>query len=189
MKNIKTDKLEQFVMDNRQDFDLFDPPAGMFQKITAELEKKQERKIQPLFYLRRIAAVIIILLAIYAVVDIAGGMLKTTSQLAQKPASVRSELNEALYYYTAKIDDKRVELETQAAEYPEILQEIKREFMQLDEEYRRLESDLKENVSNEMVIEAMIKTAKVKLDILEKMHKQMQRIDDKNIEQHEEIQL
>lgn len=189
MKNNKTDKLEQFVLDNRQDFDLFDPPAGMFLKITAELEKKQKRKIQALFYLRRIAAVMIILLAIYAVADIAGGIMNTTNHLAQKPESARSELNEALYYYTAKIDDKRVELEAQAAEYPEILQEIKREFTQLDEEYRSLENDLKEDVSNEMVIEAMIKTAKIKLDILEKMHKQMQRIDDKNIKQHEEIQL
>ena len=189
MMNDKTDKLEQFVKNNRDAFDLFDPPAGMFNKISDEVEKRKKGKARPMFYLQRVAAVVVILLAAYAVADIANGLRKSNDTAEVSEQNMNSELGEAMVYYTSKIDNKRIELEEQAAEYPEILEEIKREFTQLDEEYKKLENDLKEDVSNQMVIEAMIRTAKIKLEILEKMHQQMQRMENKNIENHEKTQL
>lgn len=193
MMNEKTDKLEKFVNQNREAFDEFEPPAHLFTQIAKEVDKQKKpaQKNRFLYYTQRVAAAIIIALAAYGVTDIVMNLRSTQTQMAevQKVSEENTELGEAMLYYATQVNSKRIELEEKAQQYPEILEEIKTEFDELDHEYQNLEEDLKEDVSNQMVIEAMIRNAKIKLEILEEMNSEMTRIAEKNNNHEESTQL
>lgn len=191
MKDVKKDQLEDFVLQNREAFDAFEPPADMFSRIQNDLEKHKKSKIRPMFYVQRVAAVAVVLLAVY-------GLLRLGSDLTPESASntetaeilpeerLNNELGETMLYYVNQVNNKRMALEEKAARYPEIASEIKNEFSALDAEFKDLENDLKENVSNATVLEAMINTARIKLEILEEMQQELKKMEHKENTHHED---
>lgn len=192
MTNNKKDSLEEFVLQNKDAFDSFDPPTDMFSRISKDLEqnRKKETKIRPLYYLQRVAAAVIILLAGYGIVDISRNFTKsndtkTIAAIYETENNQATELGETMLYYISQVNSKRDELEEKAAQYPDIVNEIKTEFTDLDTEYENLENDLKEDASNSAVIEAMINTAKIKLEILEEMQQQLNKMDQNENANHE----
>lgn len=194
MKNSKKDMLEDFVWQHREEFDTEEPPVDMFSRISAELQKREEKKevkIRPLYYVRRVAAAAVILLAGYGLVRIALDLKSDTAEdesfaeteIREKNPS--TELGETMLYYVSQVNSKRQELEKKAEQYPEIANEIKVEFNELDAEFKNLENDLKENVSNAEVLEAMIHTARIKLEILEDMQQELKKMDELENTHHE----
>ncbi len=186
-------KLEHFVAEHRSEFDAFDPPAGLFDKVLEGVEKqapKPKGTLRLLWATKRIAAVLIIALAAYGLLQLTLNIQPNNNDVAtlEQAPGEGNELGEAMYYYAAQVNNRRSEIEAKAQQYPEILEEIKSEFDQLDEEYKDLQKDLNENVANQMVLEAMIRNAKLKLEILEELNKEMIRIADKN-SSHEKVQL
>ncbi len=186
----KIDRLEEFVKHNRESFDVFEPPMGMFDKIQREVagQSKPKGKSRTLTYVRRIAAAVVILLAGYGIVHLVLDIKPEGRKVAETIETIspeNQELGEAVLYYASKINNEREQLEKHAANHPEILEDIKQEFEDLDSEYQSLEDDLQDGISNQTVIEAMIRTAKIKLAILEEMNREMKRIEEKNNERHE----
>lgn len=195
MRNNKKDALEDFILQNKEAFDSFDPPADMFSRISKDLEQNKKPKIRPLYYLQRVAAAAVILLAAYGLVDLTMHFSEDNKSTTVASSQIQemgeaNELGEAMLYYISQVNSKRVELEEKAAQYPDIVNEIKAEFTELDAEYENLENDLKEDASNNAVIEAMINTARIKLEILEEMQQQLNKMDQHENENHEtNIQL
>lgn len=190
MKDKEKDYLEDFVHQNRKAFDSFEPPADMFNRISNELDKKNSKKIRPLYYIQRVAAVAVILLAGYGLVRLGSDLTPNSVNKKEKhvhatetePVNV---LGETMLYYVTQVNNKRQALEEKAAQYPEISSEIKEEFNALDAEFKDLENDLKENVSNATVLEAMINTARIKLEILEEMQQELTKLEHKENTHHE----
>ncbi|MBI5540633.1 MAG: hypothetical protein HY951_11280 [Bacteroidia bacterium] len=84
-----------------------------------------------------------------------------------------SELNELSIYYTSKINKEKNDLFILTANNPEVKKEINDEFGKLDKAYKELKNDLKENINNEQVIEAMIENYKLKMEMLEFIKRQV----------------
>ncbi|OFX28232.1 MAG: hypothetical protein A2X08_14355 [Bacteroidetes bacterium GWA2_32_17] len=84
-----------------------------------------------------------------------------------------SELNELSVYYTSKINKEKNDLFILTANNPEVKTEINNEFGKLDKAYKELKNDLKENINNEQVIEAMIENYKLKMEMLEFIKRQV----------------
>jgi len=88
----------------------------------------------------------------------------------KKQASFENkELAEASAYYNDEIQKKRKELMKCTSGNPDVTKEINNEFGQLDKAFKELQSDLKENVDNQQVIDAMIQNYRMKLEVLEYM--------------------
>ena len=79
------------------------------------------------------------------------------------------ELVEADAYYAEIIKKKKAEIFNCTADNPDVKKEINNEFGQLDKAFKALQNDLKENVDNSQVIEAMIQNYRMKLEVLEYM--------------------
>jgi hypothetical protein len=79
------------------------------------------------------------------------------------------ELKEAELYYTGLIDARLQEIKPFLAEYPEIELEMEADLSDLDNVYNSLKNDLKDNVANQEVIQAMIENYRTRIDILEEM--------------------
>lgn len=173
---MEKDKLEKFVINHRHEFDQYEPDAALFDRI---------RKPKPVInmfgwnsLLWKAAAVVIIFVASYYFHD----FMNSNSQKQQvaeletetmQPSEKIKMMIEAEAYYTAQIEDRRHELTLLAQDQPEIHKEINYELLELDSVYADLKSDLKDNASNEEVIEAMIQNYRIKLDILEEVLSQL----------------
>ena len=83
------------------------------------------------------------------------------------------ELAEVQAYYARQISDKETEIYKYSAFDPTIKSQLKIEFNQLDSIYSSLRSDLKDNIDNREVVEAMIQNYRIRLEILENMLQQL----------------
>ncbi len=88
-----------------------------------------------------------------------------------------SELNELSSYYTVKINKEKNDIFVLASNNPEVKTEINNEFDQLDKAYKELQMDLKENIDNNQVIDAMIQNYRMKLEVLEYMKNHLSTVD------------
>ena len=80
-----------------------------------------------------------------------------------------SELSDAEAYYTSQIISKQAELSQYARQHPEIIEDLKKEFTEMDKSKAELKKDLAESNADEKVIEAIILSYRVKLEILNQM--------------------
>jgi hypothetical protein len=87
--------------------------------------------------------------------------------------SYQNELNEMQAFYTSQINEKRIKLQQFSSKRPEIGKEIDVEFMQIDSIYSSTLKDLKDNINNQEVIEAMIMNYRARIQVLDMMLQQL----------------
>ncbi len=171
--NMEKDKLEKYVINHRDEFDEFEPDPMLFERI------RKPAKVVRIFnrdsLLWKAAAVLVIFTASYYFHHF---MQSGTQQLAteteiEQPTDLIKMMIEAEVFYTAQIDDRRRQLDLLVPDQPEIRNEVNYELVELDSVYAELKRDLKDNASNEEVIEAMIQNYRIKLDILEDVLRQL----------------
>ncbi len=161
------DKLEKFILDNREEFNIHEPPKGLWNKIEKNI--RPEKRINWHMVLGRAAAVVIIFAASYLVHDLVDRYRQNDRHIAIKASKdiVIPELQEAEYYYTSLIDEKLKEIKPILADNPSLEHEIRYDLNQLDSVYKDLKNDLKDNIANQEIIEAMIQNYRLRLSILE----------------------
>jgi hypothetical protein len=169
------DKLERFMIDNRDEFDEFEPNPELFQgvqvrKPAISMTKKWNSAIW------KVAAAIAIFIASYFFHDFMnvsdpGSMTQVNE--TEQASEVFKMLMEAEMYYTSQINSKKEEFNYLSSGNPDINREINYELVELDSVYADLKRDLKDNAANEEIIEAMIQNYRIKLEILEDVLQQM----------------
>lgn len=176
----KKDLLEQYVVENRKGFDDQDVPPMLWNSIEEKLDAlqpKKQRRIMP--YIWRAAAAILIFASAWYLNDYMdskpGSKTNAPAQSASIPNPALSELSDAEAYYTSQINSRQAELIKYTREHPEIMEDLKREFRELDQNNVELKRDLAESNADEKVIEAIIQSYRVKLGILEEMLTELQK--------------
>jgi hypothetical protein len=169
---MKTDKLESFVRENRQEFDQFEPSPQSWEKISKQLEEQGKKSPKRLNWLS-IAAAIIVIVTIPAIVY----QLHQTEQpqagnFTQIDPDVQ-QLIEAEAYYAQEVSGKLTEIRRCYNMYPDLKDEIEGDLIELENMYRSLKSDLKENISNKEVIEAMIENNRNRLKLVDEVLEQI----------------
>lgn len=91
-----------------------------------------------------------------------------------------AELLEATQYYAEQINKTRSLIMNCASYNKGIDQQVNTEFAQLDTVYRSLRNDLKDNIDNSEVLEAMILNYRMRLEILESIMQQLETTADCN---------
>lgn len=185
---MKRDKLEQFILDNRNAFDDQVPSKGNWDKIAANIKTK--RNINWTARLVRVAAAAVIFVSAYIFIDYnfnTGTGSQDVAGLSEKEIYEKIPvLAEAKAYYSSQISLMENEVYRIAGDNSHIRDEINMEFDELDQVFEELKSDLKDNAANEEVIEAMIQNYRIKLQILEEILNQLKNADDDNNQNHED---
>jgi len=169
---MKTDRLEKFVNENRHEFDRMEPSDKIWEAINTRMDKEPEQKIRK-FYWMKIAAVAVVILLIPALIY----QLKFSDQ--QKMAKAASmdpevqELIEAEAYYAQEVSGKLAEIQKCYKIHPEIKMEVEDDLNELESMYFSLKNDLKENISNKEVIEAMIENNRNRLKLVDDVLEQI----------------
>ena len=160
------DKLEQFVNEHKEEFDLLEPRADLWKGI----DLPERRRFITAGLLWKAAIVIMI----FGASLLANSYLKKDHErrsmaAAEKTINEIPELAEANKYYSGLIQAKLNEVHSELKSYPEINLNVNRDLSELDSIYNSLKNDLKDNISNPEIIEAMIQNYRLKLELLEQV--------------------
>ena len=178
-----SDRLEDFVKQHREQFDLHEPDPSVWLKINPA-NKVVTKERRPMRWLRIAAAVAMIFAGsaagIYFLTGERPGQDRYSNDLYQ-------EIQETEQYYSQMVSDRYEELQPFLVSDPAAEEILNSDMEELDEVYRELKEDLKDNASNPEVIEAMILNYRVKLEILEDLLNQLkekENQDDETVESY-----
>ena len=180
---MKTDRLEKFIIDNKDEFDELIPSPMLWDKI----ETREPRTVQLNWKTigLRVAAVVVIFISSYYFHDFVQNR-NARQNLAAKEAgfdgqnSIYQELVEAEFYYTSQIAETKEAVFYLTSNNHSLRNDINTELLDLDKVFQELKNDLNDNADNEEVIVAMIQNYRLKLEILKDILHQLKSTDDKN---------
>jgi hypothetical protein len=165
------DSFEKFIRDHREAFDSRDPDPALWRRIESEIRPR--RVISWKAIASRAAAVVLIFAASYLVHEMIDnrepGMTARKIRSAKEQELVIPELREAEMYYSGLINEKIREIEPILAHCPAIEKELEFDMAELDSLYSDLKNDLKDNIANQEVVEAIIENYRLRISILEEL--------------------
>lgn len=187
------DKLEKYILNHRDEFDDQDPDPAIWDRIGTR--KAPVLRLHWRSIAWKVAAAVAIFIASYFFHDYMSARKDsfpgyfTGSQETETSPMIR-ELIEAEAYYTSQIELRKNEVYQLTVAYPEIRHEIDMEMVEMDNVFSELKEDLKDNTSNEEVIEAMIQNYRLKLQILEEMLFRIRQANEQQKQQqHENVSM
>jgi len=162
------DKLEEHIRQNRDDLDRYNPPAGIWRRIRKEL-RKQKSGMRQWF---SIAAMIVVVLGTALVLfrpeyRWSGSNKQKNSD--EQITRLAPQFKETEIYYNTLVNSLYKEATPLLTNNPEIKKELNYDLSRLDSICLDLKKDLKDNISNQDVVEALIQNYRIKIRILEDM--------------------
>ena len=163
-------KLEDFIRDNRDDFDSELPSPELWNRIESKLGKKEMGKYKFLKIASAVAAVLVLAL-------IGTYLLKPADDHYRKYANVSDpeikNLLETEAFYAKEVSTKIDEIQKCYKIYPDLKMDIENDLNEPDQMYRDLEKDLDDNLYNKEVIEAMIQNNRFRLEMVDRVLNQI----------------
>jgi len=168
---MNTDRLEEFIKANREEFDQLEPSDKVWEQISKS--KRKPKTVSMVSYLLRVAAVVAIAV-VFTVLLVKYNPFAPRELNVQNEDPELRELIEAEAFYASQVNEKMDEIRKCYNTYPEIKEDVEMDLLELQEMYDTLKSDLSENISKKAVIEAMIENNRFRLkmvdDVLEQIN-------------------
>jgi hypothetical protein len=172
------DKLEEHIRKNREDLDRYNVPPDAWRRIDKEIRKEKS-------FMRHwlsIAAMIVVILGTALVLfkpefrlSFPGKHKNIDEQLTQ----YNPQLKETEVYYNSLINTLYKEAAPLLTKNPDVKKELNSGLYQLDSICTDIKKDLKDNVANQEVVEALIQNYRIRIRLLEDMLSVLKE-DDKN---------
>ena len=198
------DRLKEFVGENREEFDVFEPRPELWQEICKQMPKavaetpppRKEAKVISFnfgerlnfsadFLFMRVAAAIVLLLAcgitlllVKRNVSVPEGTVAAVS--GQVPLSqIAPELVEVEAYYTRQINSKRQQVDEYDLKVLGLdeAKEIDQELARLDSSYTQLKKQLYTTPNTEQVMGAMIQNLQIRIQVLNQQLEVLKKIE------------
>jgi septal ring factor EnvC (AmiA/AmiB activator) len=181
MKNQEHKNLEQFIQNHRQDFDMHEVSAGLWDKIDKSLGKEIEPD-EVVFKFKKssisrfkswaIAASVLLVMG-YLSVFYLNNKSDSTEQIV---AEVAPQYGDKMVQYTSLIESKREEIKQIEAHDPVMYKEFATEIEKLNQDYQSLQTELSQTPNQEDLVKAMIQNLQVQLDILNRQLKIIEKV-------------
>jgi len=159
------DRLEEFIRKNREELDELTPPKTIWRYIRKDLRQGRS------YYIRWLsAAAMIAVVLMTSVLYYTGERKKNAAAFAENHYLTNNrQLNETESYYNTEFNLLYHRALPVFSKYPEIEKELVSDVAHIDSICAEIRKDLKDNVSNQEVIEALINNYRLKIRILEDM--------------------
>lgn len=179
---MKTDRLELFMRENREAFDVLEPDEKLWDNIAKKVPRARYSISRS--SLVKFAAAAAIFVAGYLFSNWLQNPAQNEKTVVQNDHSAELEmLMEAKVYYSGLINQKEMQLFQLSENDPQIKAEIDQSFAELEQAFDEMSVDLNDRVASEEVIEAMVQSYRLKLEILEDMLQQLKAIHEPNTEE------
>jgi hypothetical protein len=161
-------KLEEHIRKNREELDRYTPSSRVWKRIRRKIKTEKT----PVRKWLSIAAMFIVILGTALVFIKFGGSRSDRGLLKNSDGNVSSQntqLKETEIYYNNLVNSIYTEAKPLLTANPEIQKELITDFSHLDSICADIKKDLKDNVANQEVIEALIQNYRIKIQLLEDM--------------------
>ena len=164
------DRFEDFIRQHTDEFDSIEPKDSLWEGIDKKIGK--QKTINWRLVISRTAAVAAIFIVSFVVQKM---FFNNGFELPRTEAKIEiPELTEAEIYYNNMINVKLSEVQPLLSDHPYLENELNTDLQELDRLYNDLKNDLKDNVANHEVLEAMIQNYRLRIQILEEMMSYLQ---------------
>jgi len=167
---MKWDKLENYILTNRDGMDSHKPPKQIWQKIEARLAG--DGSSSKILYWQ-VAAVLFFVLSLGLIFN----NLSTEPQVIS--LSMDDEFNSTEQYYFEVIQNKESILTSYFDQYPNLTKEFKNDLAELETNYKNLKVEFKTTASEE-VVNALILNLQLQQSLLNNQLKIIQLIEKEN---------
>jgi hypothetical protein len=158
-------KLEEHVRKNREDLDRYNPPSDTWRKIEKELKGDKRWNRQWIYVAAMVAIIFGTAVILFRPVYRWSGDKKNIGNItAENP-----QLKETEIYYNNLVNSLYKEATPLLTNNPDVRKELNNDLSHLDSICIDLKKDLKDNISNQDVVEALIQNYRIKIQILEDM--------------------
>lgn len=161
------DRLEDYIKKNRKDLDKYTPPVRIWDEISRSLRKGRISAVRWF----SAAAMVIVIFTTAALFYVAQN--RKNNILAERENSVLlqtdPQLQETEIYYNTQVNYLFSEAIPLLNANPELKKELLSDMSHIDSLCSDIKNDLKDNVANQEVIEALVNNYRVKIRILEDM--------------------
>jgi hypothetical protein len=163
-------RLEDFIRNNREDFDELEPRMELWgnivaklqeQEKTASISQKREAKTFSLGFVLRVAATVIMVMGISFVLYIKYQQGKPIDYAKINPEYAKERMQ-----YASMVQNKRAELQTLTKTNPGLYREFSAEIAKMDATYKKLNNDLATSPNQERVFRAMIRNLQIQTEVL-----------------------
>jgi hypothetical protein len=152
------DNLERYIRENREKLDLHEPSPGVWEKI-------EGRRI----FLSGKLLVIVSAASILALVMVSAIVLYSSASRKSNLTYLSEEVKEVEMFYNSMASTLYTQAKPMLTSQPEIEKELENDLARIDNICKEIKKDLKDNVDNQEVIEALIQNYTIKIHILEDM--------------------
>jgi hypothetical protein len=174
--NQSEDSLEKYIRANRKKFDRY-RPAPSVRRALFSSRKSSAMILMQNGFLRAASVAVIIGFAML----IAYNNGRRSSAMR---ASMNPELIETEHYYETLVTSVFSRANTLFASYPGLEKEIRADIGELEQIGRDLRADLKDNIANKEVVEALIRNYRLRIQLLEDL---MENLPDENDKKENEL--
>ncbi|HEY8929662.1 MAG TPA: hypothetical protein VIM55_10755 [Mucilaginibacter sp.] len=180
-------RFEEFMRDNREEFDELEPSADLWSRIEKHLPpegatlKKMEKKTFSLGFVLRVAATVILVMGIGFALYLKNEKKDSKIDFAAiNPAYAQQQA-----HYTSLIQTKRTELKSLSDTDPELYKEFSGEIAKMDSTYKQLNTELKNSPNQERVLRAMIRNLQIQTQVLNQQLQVIEQLNKSKKEQQE----
>ncbi|WP_291403883.1 hypothetical protein [Daejeonella sp.] len=172
------ERLESFVRNNKRDFDQFEAPADIWNKIQDQLDEKNivadsklknERVVRVSFLLKIAASLVPLIIAALWFYQY---QLMQSSDLN----NINPQLAKEQIHYTSLIEIKRAEIKRIEREDPQLYEEFSSEIKKMDSSYQKLKNELPVSPNQEETVKAMIQNLQIQTELLNQQLQIIQQI-------------
>jgi hypothetical protein len=165
------DNLEKFIKNNKEQFNLEEPRADMWDKINKDRKKvvkpAKQRFIMPYKSMRLAASVLILALAAFGTYKLVSPEKETIAAVETvESTKLPQELREMDHYYEAQVNSYVSQVKN-VIQDEEIIKDIENDLALLNQEKEQLFKDYGTEIDEEEVVQALISTYRMKIQILE----------------------
>jgi hypothetical protein len=160
---MKMDKLEKYIISNKEQIDDKRPSDKVWHKINDRLDQSDSKNFQIGNYLWRAAAVILFATVLWLLYDRNGQDMNVADNNETYENNI--VFNDVESHYINMIESKQELILQYVSNNPEIDKNLLTEIDQLDSTYHELKSNLDDGYS-ERIIDAMVVNLQMRIDIL-----------------------
>jgi len=157
------DRFEEQIRNKKDELDKYNPSPNIWEEINKELGKEKSHR-RPWI---SIAAMVAVILGSAVVLFSTAERWNENKKNHGNGTSVNPQLKETEIYYNNLVNSLYKEATPLLTNNPEISKELSEDLSHLDSICLDLKNDLKDNISNQEVVEALIRNYRIKIEILE----------------------
>lgn len=173
-----SDKLEKFINEHRDEFDIYEPSPDLWWKIADRMDNPAIKHKDNWYYIFRIAAILIIVFVsffIYEKIIVKQPVTKINKRDKEELTVEKAEMLSAEVYYNHQINLLLDELDKNYPEFQSVRKDVELDLAELDNACSELKKELGNNINNEEIIIKLIENYRLKLSILEEVLSQLRK--------------